>query len=197
MSAGSRERPRRAGDLSGRIGDALLQVFRLDLIGLGQHDLVGHGRLVQGFEHPFVDGLDAVAGIDEQVDAREAGATAQVIVDQLRPGLHLFLPDGRIAIAGHVDQMEPPAADLEEVELWVRPGVWEVRARVFRPVRALTRLDLPTFERPAKAISTGPIGGRFFREFAAHMKSASPANSLRPISRKGSGSTSVSDMGLL
>ena len=36
----------------------------------------------------------------------------------------------------------------------VRPGVCEVRASVLRPVSALTRLDLPTLERPAKAISS-------------------------------------------
>ena len=36
----------------------------------------------------------------------------------------------------------------------------DVRAKVWRPVRALIRDDLPTLERPAKAISGGPIGGK-------------------------------------
>ena len=35
----------------------------------------------------------------------------------------------------------------------VRPGVREVRARLERPVSALMSEDLPTFDRPAKAIS--------------------------------------------
>ena len=42
----------------------------------------------------------------------------------------------------------------------VRPGVCEVRARPLRPVSALISEDLPTFERPAKAISGAPTGGR-------------------------------------
>src|SRR6185503_13659062 len=36
---------------------------------------------------------------------------------------------------------------------WVRPGVDEVRARPCTRSRELMRLDLPTFERPRKAIS--------------------------------------------
>src|SRR6185295_9831099 len=36
---------------------------------------------------------------------------------------------------------------------WVRPGVEEVRARPCTLSRELMRLDLPTFERPRKAIS--------------------------------------------
>ena len=42
---------------------------------------------------------------------------------------------------------------------WVRPGVFDVRARPERPVSALMSEDLPTFERPAKATSGGPTGG--------------------------------------
>jgi hypothetical protein len=41
----------------------------------------------------------------------------------------------------------------------VRPGVLLVNARRLRPVSALIALDLPTFERPAKASSGGPGGG--------------------------------------
>src|SRR5215213_3787903 len=89
---------------------------------------------------------------------------------------------------------------VKKLSCCVRPGVCEVRASVFRPVSALTRLDFPTLERPAKAISTLLMGGRFLRELAAQMKSASPAKSLRPISMKGSMSWFgglVSVMGLL
>src|ERR1051325_2203853 len=42
----------------------------------------------------------------------------------------------------------------------VRPGVLLTRASERRPARALIALDLPTFERPAKAISGGPGGGK-------------------------------------
>src|SRR5690349_19991380 len=42
----------------------------------------------------------------------------------------------------------------------VRPGVLLVKARRLRPWRALIALDLPTLERPTKASSGGPRGGR-------------------------------------
>ncbi len=62
----------------------------------------------------------------------------------------------------------------------VRPGVRDVRARADRPVSALTSEDLPTFERPAKAISGGPAGGNPSDLAAAKMNSQGPAKSLRP-----------------
>jgi hypothetical protein len=41
----------------------------------------------------------------------------------------------------------------------VRPGVFEARASPLRPVSALIRVDLPTFERPGEA-DLGAVGGR-------------------------------------
>src|SRR5580704_918698 len=64
----------------------------------------------------------------------------------------------------------------------VRPGVFEVRANARRPVSALIRLDLPTLERPANAISGAPIGGTDSIDPAAEMKSHAPANNSRPAS---------------
>ena len=64
----------------------------------------------------------------------------------------------------------------------VRPGVREVRARLRRPVSALMSEDLPTFERPAKAISGAPTGGRPSERAAAKMNSQVAPNSLRPAS---------------
>jgi hypothetical protein len=48
----------------------------------------------------------------------------------------------------------------KKISSWVRPGVCEVRASALRPVSALIRLDLPTLERPAKAISRRLDRGR-------------------------------------
>ena len=42
--------------------------------------------------------------------------------------------------------------------VWVRPGVLLVFA-ILLPTSELIRLDLPTFERPRKAISGAPGGG--------------------------------------
>src|SRR5262245_19565352 len=70
----------------------------------------------------------------------------------------------------------------KKISSCVRPGVCEVRARALRPVSALIRLDLPTLERPANAISWPRIGGRTGSEPAAATNVHSPANSLRPDS---------------
>src|SRR5438105_14747514 len=55
----------------------------------------------------------------------------------------------------------------------VRPGVLLVRASALRPTRALIALDLPTFERPANAISGGPGGGKSAMRAAARRNAAS------------------------
>src|SRR5712692_9835409 len=55
----------------------------------------------------------------------------------------------------------------------VRPGVLLVRAKARRPTSALMALDLPTLERPAKAISGGPGGGRSATRAAARRNAAS------------------------
>ena len=80
-------------------------------------------------------------------------------MDQLGPGRDLGLGGGGIAVARHVDQRELRRRQRKKISSWVRPGVCEVRASALRPVSALIRLDLPTLERPAKAISMPCIGG--------------------------------------
>ncbi len=52
-----------------------------------------------------------------------------------------------------------------------------------RPVSALMRLDLPTFERPAKAISGRSASGRPEVATTPLTKTVSAWKSLRPISR--------------
>src|SRR3954466_11545020 len=54
----------------------------------------------------------------------------------------------------------------------VRPGVLLVRASARRPKMALMALDLPTLERPAKAISGGPGGGKSAARPAARRNAA-------------------------
>src|SRR5688500_3887038 len=55
----------------------------------------------------------------------------------------------------------------------VQPGVELVRARLRRFIRLLSRLLLPTFERPAKAISTLTGGGSCTNVAACAVKRAS------------------------
>src|SRR4029077_12153272 len=74
----------------------------------------------------------------------------------------------------------PPA--VKKINSWVRPGVCEVRASALRLVSALIRLDLPTLERPANAISTPSARGSDSRDEGADRNRHSAANSLRPVS---------------
>src|SRR5690606_24548599 len=59
----------------------------------------------------------------------------------------------------------------------VRPGVTEVRAIARRPVSALSSEDLPTFERPAKAIPGASGSGRNLSCGAESRNSTRPENS--------------------
>src|SRR5215468_8110582 len=70
----------------------------------------------------------------------------------------------------------PPAE--KKISSCVRPGVCEVRASALRLVSALMRLDLPTLERPANAISTPCIDGSEASEEAAATNCQSPLNSV-------------------
>src|SRR5579863_6665344 len=70
----------------------------------------------------------------------------------------------------------------KKISSCVRPGVLDVRASARRPVSALISDDLPTLERPAKAISGPAIGGSDSGELAAEAKFQSPAKSRRPAS---------------
>src|SRR6478736_5490310 len=70
----------------------------------------------------------------------------------------------------------------KKISSWVRPGVLEVRASAFCPTSALIRLDLPTLERPAKAISTPRGFGSDSSELAAVANCHCCANKRRPAS---------------
>ena len=50
------------------------QLVRLDLVGLGQHGLIGDGGLVEDVGDLQVGRLQAVARIDQQEDARQRRA---------------------------------------------------------------------------------------------------------------------------
>src|SRR5215212_11812698 len=81
-----------------------------------------------------------------------------------------------------MSMMRSGEAAAKKISSWVRPGVCEVRASALREVSALIRLDLPTFERPANAISTPCIGGSRSAVPAAAANCQSAANSFRPAS---------------
>src|SRR5690606_2884144 len=75
---------------------------------------------------------------------------------------------------------EPPRS--KKLISCVRPGVEDARARFFRLTSAFSNVDLPTFDRPAKAISVGPSGGSVAIETTPSMKSHWPLKRMRPFS---------------
>jgi len=59
------------------VGGALLEFGGLDLIGLGQDDLVAHGRFVERVEDVEIDLLEAMAGVDQHIDPRQTAAACR------------------------------------------------------------------------------------------------------------------------
>src|SRR4051812_3106161 len=87
----------------------------------------------------------------------------------------------------------------------VRPGVLLVRASARRATRALMALDLPTLERPAKAISKAPSEGRSASRATARRKAADArgvmakagnSNKIAPFGSGGQGMVRVAAMAL-
>src|SRR6516225_8547677 len=145
-------------------GDERRKLGILGRVGFGQHDLVVDRDLVQALEHVGVDRLEAVAGVDQEVGAREIGASLQEGMDQRGPGLDLRLRSGRIAVARHVDQRELR-----------RSGEKDQLLRAARRMRGAR-------ERAPTAISMPRMRGSAAAEPAAAANCQSPANSLRPAS---------------
>src|SRR5262245_7869970 len=87
--------------------------------------------------------------------------------------------------------MPAPSAP-KKLSSCVRPGVLEVRAKAFWPTRALISDDLPTLERPAKAISTPLAGGRDAIELLPARNRHGLAKSSRPASTEAAASVSAS-----
>ena len=66
------------GGLGG--GDLVdLRRLRRRLVGLGQHHLVAHRRLVELVHHRQVIGLGAVPAIDQHIDAAQVGAAGEIL----------------------------------------------------------------------------------------------------------------------
>ena len=73
------------GERGQGFGGASLQLGGLDLVGLGQHDLIAHRRFVERLQHVEIDVLKAVPGIDQHIDPRQAAAALQEFMDQCGP----------------------------------------------------------------------------------------------------------------
>ena len=68
--------------------------------------------------------------------------------------------------------MRQPGVSSKKFSSRVRPGVFAVRASERRPVSALIALDLPAFERPAKAASAPESAGKWLGCAALSNKAA-------------------------
>jgi len=71
--------------------------------------------------------------------------------------------------------------NCEKLMSCVRPGVWLVFARFFRPTSVLINEDLPTLERPTKATS-GIVAGGYCGGHTALFKNCAPVIFISPIS---------------
>src|SRR5262245_9244855 len=87
-------------------GDERRELGGLGRVGFGQHDLVVDRGLVQGLEHVGVDRLEAMAGVNEEVGAREIGASQEKGMDQRGPRPDLRLRGRRVTVTRHVDERE-------------------------------------------------------------------------------------------
>src|SRR3974377_1018679 len=87
-------------------------------------------RQAECLEHRFVSILEAVASVDQHVDAGKIGASAQVCVDQLSPGSDFSPGSGGVAVAWHVHDLEAPAAGKEDQLLGAPGGARDARQRL-------------------------------------------------------------------
>ncbi len=93
-----------------------------------------------------------MADVHHHDQALERLAGAEILVEERLP-VHLqVVRHLGVAVAGEVDQIAV-GLDLEEHQLLGAAGVLDTRAREFCRVKALSALDLPALERPAKATS--------------------------------------------
>ena len=73
------------------LGEARAELAGVELVDLGQHDLVGDRGLVEQLHHLAVGGLEAVAR-SRPAAARGAGSAGrEIVLDQPGPALHLRL----------------------------------------------------------------------------------------------------------
>ena len=152
------------------------------LVGLGQHRLEGHRRAVEQRHDLVVDRLRCrggrrSAGTPGAASAGRRGRRGAAPASARRPA---SAPRRSRSRAGRRGSGASPS--VKKLISWVRPGVFEARASALRPVSALIRLDLPTFERPAKQTSARSAGGSPSMATTPLRKSTGPAKSRRPAS---------------
>src|SRR6185436_17816466 len=124
---------------------------RVELVDLRQHDDCRKADLAEKVEHAAVVVRWIVADIEKLHYAAQLRTIPQKPLDQRAPFRALLLGDSRVAVPWQVHENEG-AVDLEEVDL--------SRANFFRWISLLGSDDLPTFDRPAKAISGSDGSGR-------------------------------------
>jgi hypothetical protein len=109
--------------LGRRVPRDSFEIGPLDLISLGQDEVIADRRVVEHGHHLMVNGLEAVARIDQHQRPLEHGPAAQIVVDQEPPALDEILRRLGESVARHVDQPHPQRlANVEEIELLGAPG---------------------------------------------------------------------------
>ena len=88
------------------VAQALLELFGLELVRLGEHDLMADRGFTERIERGLVGVFQAMPGVDQQVDAGEIGAAFQVGVDELRPFHDFLLRRFGVTVARHIDEAQ-------------------------------------------------------------------------------------------
>ena len=136
--------------------------------------------------------LRSVAGVDQQEGPAQRGPAGEIGAEQRLPALDDRLRRLGEAVAGQVDEIVA-LAQREEVDLLGAARAYSRRGRGrLRPTSALIRLDLPTFERPAKQTSARSAGGSPSMATTPFRNSTGPAKSRRPASSASGSGTGAS-----
>ena len=111
--------------------------------------------------------------VDQRDTQCQRGSLVQIRLDKLRPLLRILARNLGVSVAGQSAKMTsgrglPGNRISKKLMLRVRPGVELVRASLV-PTRELMTLDLPTLERPRKAISGTDATGKWAASVAAAM----------------------------
>ena len=149
------------GILLGQRAEGAVQLIVRKAVTFGgdeQEFALGGGKEVQELAVALL-GRDI--GVDQNDAQAQGGTLVQVRLDEFRPFLRNLARNLGVAVPGRSAKISsgrgfPGQRISKKLMARVRPGVELVRATL-SPTRELMTLDLPTFERPRKAIS-GRVG---------------------------------------
>ncbi len=146
------------------LGSEVAQLVARNAVGLGRHDQKVAIQVTQPVHQLQIEFLRRNGDVNQRQAKHQRLAIFEIRIDELLPTARSLLW-ARVRSRSPEDRRRrsrdcglPGRRTWKKLMVWVRPGVLLVLA-ILVPTRELIRLDLPTFERPRKAISGAPAGG--------------------------------------